>query len=385
MSPMSDLENDGNGTLVSPEGPAYANAIRDAKGPERSLVRCLTANEFFSAEQSTALVVPALGICAGPPTGVVGQPYVGKTIVALSAGMSVALGTPLWGVWPVQQGTWLHLDYEQGRRHTKSRVHRLARGFGLSDDEIRALIDANTVRLAVLPELLLTTDKSLDHFLRAFEGVRFVTCDSLRQMLGAVDENSSQVRALVGVLSSASDRTGAAVALLHHASTKAPQEGTERTRKSMPRGSSAIVDEMQSLFVLTKNKGDAVTFVTHEKDRELGGYPVADFGLRIEDIPTDDGDAKGGLRVAHIDRAEVQAKETQEARFVVAMAAARSCILQHPGIAGAEAVAERVGGRVATIRAAVKQLIADEIVVTRTAPRNGVRLYLKHVAPAGAA
>lgn len=138
------------------------------------------------------------------------------------------------------------------------------------------------IRIAVLPDLRLDTANAVEHFKRAFDGVRLVTCDSLRVMLGGLDENSSQVRSVISVLSVASDATNAAVVLLHHAGKPAP-EG-DRARKDLPRGSSGIVDELQSLFVLTKKKGDDVTYVSHEKDRELGA-PVADFGLRIVDVP----------------------------------------------------------------------------------------------------
>jgi RecA-family ATPase len=351
---------------------------RAAQEDESAIVRCMTADEFFAVESSANLVVPALGICPGPPTGLVGQAYVGKTIVALAGGMAVALGRELWGTWRVQQGAWLHLDYEQGRRHTKARIRRLARGFGVSDEELRALIAAGTIRIAVHPELRLTTAKAVDHYVRAFDGVRFVTCDSLRPMLGGVDENSSQVRGLMGVLSLASDRSGAAVGLIHHGG-KTPLEG-ERARKETPRGSSGIVDEFQSLFVMTKRKGDLVTLVTHEKDRELG-VPAADFGLRIDDV-SDEHDPKWGLRVAHVDREQLgSTKDTGDAKFMKAVDAVRQCIRDNPGIAGIEAVAERIGIRRQTTSAAAKQLVADgEVVIRKVA--KGVRLYLAHAAPA---
>jgi hypothetical protein len=353
--------------------------------PEQpSLVRCLTADEFFAAESTANLVVPSLGICPGPPTGFVGQAYVGKTIVAFSFGLSVALGRNMWGVWPVQQGPWLHLDYEQGRRHTKARIHRLARGFGVPDELLRELIANGTIRIAVLPDLRLTTDRAADHFKRAFEGARLVTCDSLRPMLGGVDENSSQVRALMGSLTAASDASAAAVALLHHGG-KTPIEGG-RPRKETPRGSSGIIDEFQSFFVMTKAKGEPVALVTHEKDRELG-LAVADFGLCIEDVPTDDGNMKGGLRVVHLDREQMTGKgpDAGSALLTRAIEAARACVRENPGIAGAEAVAERVQIRRQTVSAALKQLVADGEVIPQKSPRGGVRLFLTHMAPPEAA
>ncbi|MDP9037369.1 MAG: AAA family ATPase [Myxococcota bacterium] len=370
---------------LSDEAPMPPEAEPANENASVQLVRCMTADEFFTAESAADLVVPSLGICPGPPTGLVGQAYVGKTITALSFGMSVALGKDLWGIWSVSQGPWLHMDYEQGRRHTKNRIHRLARGFGVSDEELRSLIADGAIRIAVMPDLRLGTEHAVDHYKRTFQGVRLVTCDSLRVMLGGVDENSSQVRSLISVLSVASDTTGAAVGLIHHGG-KTPLDG-ERARKETPRGSSGIVDELQSLFVMTKKKGEAVALVTHEKDRELG-EPVADFGLRIDDVPTDDGDLKGGLRVVHVDRDQVKgkARDDSEAKFSRVAESIRQCVASNPGIAGAETLRSMVGGAVADIRGALAQLIADGHVVERPTPGRGRgrRLYLAGAAPAEA-
>ncbi len=348
------------------------------------LVHYLSGADLFAEESDANLVVPALGLCSGPPVGIIGQQYSGKTIATLSFGLSVAAGKDLWGTWRVKRGPWLHLDYEQGKRHTKKRIRRLARAMGIPDEELRQFIDDRTVRIAIFPELNLTTEKAVDHFKKEFEGVRLVTCDSLRCMIGAVNENSSDVRDLLRVLTKASDATDACVDLIHHAG-KTPDDASNRSRREMSRGSSAIGDEFQSMLVMSKKKGDAVTLVTHEKDRELGGL-ADDFGLRIEDVAggPEGQDPKWGLRVAHVDRGQMQTKQPPDAKFVAAIAAARECIGAHAGIAGSEAVAERVDGfRTATVRAAVKQLLADGEVVSRPAPRGGVRLYLKQAAPAG--
>ncbi len=248
--------------------------------------------------------------------------------------------------------------------------------------ELRELIASRMVRVSVLPDLRLTTEGALEHFRQAFEGVRLVTCDSLRVMIGGVDENSSQVRSLIGILSAASDATNAAVVLLHHAGKPAP-EG-ERTRKDMSRGSSGIVDEFQSLFVATKKKGEPVTCVTHEKDRELG-EPIADFGLRIDDVATDDGDLRGGLRVVHVDREQLQATTGGDAaKFSRLVRIVRDCIRENPGVAGVESLRELLGGRMQPVRAAVNTLLAAGDVVERkpTGRGRGRQLYVAHAAPA---
>ncbi len=344
-------------------------------------VRCLNADEFFAAENVESLTIPALGIGAGPVNGWIGQAWSGKTISICSMGLAVATGKPLWGTWNVHRGPWLHLDYEMGRRQTKKTIHRLARGLGIIDDDLRELISDGFIRVAILPDLRLTSDQAADQFRRAFAGVRLVTCDSLRPMLGGLDENSSQVRGYIGALSSASDSSGAAVELIHHAG-KTPNEGSQRTRKEMARGSSGILDEFQSMFVQSKKKGEALSLVTHEKDRALG-QAVADFGLRIDDVQAD-GDPKWGLVVCHIDRAELTAaKPTGDARLAKAVEAVRECIRSHPGIAGTDAVRAIVGLDALLVRASVNTLCDNGEVVQRKVPGrgNGRRLYLSHAAP----
>lgn len=382
-------DDDDRPWLFESEGEHYPHAtpeqLEAAKVTSAPLVRLLSADEFFAAEVVESLPIPALGIGPGPVNGMVGQTYAGKTIASCSMGLSVALGKDLWGAWRVQQGPWLHLDYEQGRRQTKKLIHRLARGQGITDEQLRALIAGGTIRIAILPDLRLTTDKASEHFRRVFEGVRLVTCDSLRPMLGGLDENSSQVRGYMAALSNASDSSGAAVSLIHHGG-KTPNEGSVRTRKEMARGSSGIIDEFQSMFVLSKKKGDAVTLVTHEKDRFLGGT-VSDFGLRFEDVSETaegSGDPKWGLRVVHVDREQIASdKPTGDARLAKGIEAVRGCIDSHPGVAGTDAVRAIVCLDPALVRAAVGTLLASGEVVERKAPGRGKgrMFYLSHMAP----
>ena len=187
----------------------------------------------------------------------------------------------------------------------------------------------------------------------------------------------------MGAVSSASDATGAAACIIHHGG-KSPKEGESRSRKEMSRGSSAIIDEFQSMLVMSKKKGDAVALVTHEKDRELG-HEAEDFGLRIDDVPGGQNgeDPKWGLRVVHVDREQMKSKaDTGDADFARTMDRVTKCVGDNPGIAGADATAERMKLRRSLVGAVIKQLISDEVVV-QLRGRRGVKLYLKHAAPAG--
>lgn len=280
--------------VAAHEGDASSN---DEKATLQTAITFLDHDDLFSEDaRNENLVIPDLGIGAGPPVGLFGQGFVGKTIMAMSMGMAVALGNPVWGRHRVRQGTWVHFDYEQGRRETKKRVKRLALGFGATKEDLRGRL-----RVAIYPSVDLTTADALEHYVEAMSGAAIATIDALKGITPGVEENSSAMRDYMRTLSMASERTGCTVLLIHHAG----KDPGKKARKEMGRGSSAIYDECQSVFVVTGDKNEDKR-VTHEKDRELGEL-VPEFSLRIEDVPSgdveeedvslDEFDPKAGLRV----------------------------------------------------------------------------------------
>jgi len=280
-----------NGAAPRAQQPVTADETAPTANTKAAII-FLGHDELFAEEpKNENLVVPQLGIGAGPPIGLFGQGYVGKTLMAMSLGMAVALGRPVWGRYACRQGVWVHFDYEQGRRETKKRVQRFAAGFGVGKEDLR-----DRLRVAVYPTVNLTTADALKHYVEAMAGASIATIDALKGITPGVEENSSAMRDYMRVLSVASEHTGCAVLLIHHAGKTDPK----KPRKEMGRGSSAIYDECQAVFVVTGDKQDDKR-VTHEKDRELG-ETVPEFGLRFEDVLTtdevslDDGPS-GGLRV----------------------------------------------------------------------------------------
>lgn len=343
---------------------AKLQMLRDRSDYTRTHI--LSPEELFAPEQSSDCVVPHLGICAGPPTGLVGEAYSGKSLASTALGLSVASGFPLWNKWRVKEGVWLYLDYEQGRRHTKNRIRRVARGMGLSDEELRYLVESRRIRVAVFPELNLTSEKATDHYRKLLEGVTVVTCDSLRVMLGGVDENSSQVRPLMQHLTRASEASGAAVVQVIHGG-KPPASGKSgRSRKHAARGSSAIIDELQTMLVLTKAKGDELVLVSHEKDRELG-YTVPDFGLQLEDV-ANGSQPKWGLKLTVAD--DVTPPVPPDVLSEVL-----EFIRKHPGVEGIDAIREGVKRKTASVTAAVQSLLASRQISFREGRTSQVRRY----------
>jgi len=249
-------------------------------------------------------LVPHLGLASGAPVLVAGYGFAGKTVALQSMALSVATGLPLWGVYGVQRGAVAHLDYEQGDRVTRERYQRMARAMGF---DLRELGD--TLRLAVHPDAHLDEKdprEALDVYRRAIEGASLVIVDSLRASAPSLDENSSEVRRCLDLLNRAAEPSGAVVAVIHH--VRKPKADDPQGARYRIRGSGALYDASGSVFVLAAEKGQP-TRVEHEKCRNRGVL-IDDFGLRVEDVEVG-GDAKGGLRVVHLEAEQLTRAETR--------------------------------------------------------------------------
>lgn len=238
-------------------------------------------------------VCEQLGLAPGAVALVAGYGYSGKTMALQSLALSVASGKSVWGVWNVRQGRVVHLDYEQGRRLTQERYQRLARGMGLELTDL----PAGSLRAAVMPRAYLDNSQSIEELAKIVDGAALVIVDSLRAAIPSADENSSDVRTYLDVLSRVSERTGACIVVIHHARKPSPMAGGTATHTI--RGSGALFDACQSVYVLAGEKGQP-TVVHHEKDR-VRGVTLEDFGLSREDVPGPNGETKYGLRVVHLE------------------------------------------------------------------------------------
>jgi hypothetical protein len=265
-----------------------------------------------------------------------GYGYSGKTIVAQSLALSIASGRDAFGTYACRRGRVLHLDYEQGSRVTRDRYQRLARGMGITLDDL-----GDRLRLATFPRVYLDSGDAADVFARTLEGFDYVIVDALRGAAPTLDENDSAIRCVIDLLARESERTGVLPQMLVHG--RKPKEGEAKgSARFGIRGSSAIWDAFSNVFVLGASKNEP-TRVEHEKDR-VYGTPLADFGLRIEDIDGATG-ARWGLRIEHVDRAEfARAADEKNARVAAhrrnaqrdAMVAAARAMRLSPGIGSAD-------------------------------------------------
>lgn len=278
----------------------------------------LTAADLAEPLPPVPWVCEPIGLAPGAVSLFAGYGYSRKTMALQSMGLSVALAKPVWGVWSCRQGVFVHLDYEQGRRLTQERYQRLARGMGaeLSD------MDKNAMRACIMPKRYLDEDVT-DDLCKLLEGAAFVLVDSLRAAFPHADENSSEIRAHLDVLSRVSERTGAAIAVIHHA--RKPNAQSSGTATHAIRGSSALFDACQSVYVFEGEK-DTPTRVHHQKDR-VRGITLDEFGLTSEDTLGPNGEPRWGLVVRHLDPAEMEAgvasKEQSRSEAMVAKGVAR--------------------------------------------------------------
>ena len=247
-------------------------------------------------------VCESLGLAPGAVALVAGYGYSGKTMALQSLALSVASGKSCWGLWRVRQGRVVHLDYEQGRRLTQERYQRLARGMGLELSEL----PNDSLQVAVMPHAYLDNQQSIDELAKIVEGATLVIVDSLRAAIPSADENSSDVRTYLDVLSRVSERTGACIVVIHHA--RKPSMQNAGTATHAIRGSGALFDACQSVYVLAGEKGQP-TVVHHEKDR-VRGTTLEDFGLSREDVAGPNGEAKWGLRVVHLEAEQMAQVES---------------------------------------------------------------------------
>lgn len=325
----------------------------------------LSIRDLAEALPPVPWLCEAIGMAPGAVSLVAGYGYSRKTMALQSLALSVAAGRPVWGVYKTRQGPVLHLDYEQGRRLTQERYQRLARGMGFELEEM----PDDALRVACMPRIYLETQEAIDSLMPVVAGAAFVVVDSLRAAFPHADENSSDVRSYLDALNHVSERTGATIAVIHHARKPSAQQGGTATHAI--RGSSALFDACQSVYVFEGEK-DTATTVHHQKDR-VRGATCPEFGITSEDVPKG-ADRRWGLRVRHLESQQLHARSVAEDRFEGLKANIVKVVrgAKRP-LTSANAITERVDGRKQAVLAAVKELVEDGALVLRADGRYVVQ------------
>ena len=298
--------------------------IAEAKTPQRPEgFNIIGTGAIFEDLPPITWLCQSLRIAPGAPTLFAGYGYSGKSAAAQALAISVASGCPLWGKYSCGQGNVLHLDYEQGGRLSRERYHRIAYAEGISVADLQR---RGTLELGVIPSRGL--DKDILSTLG--EGRTLVLVDSWRAAHRGVDENSSEVRATLDAMGCASEITGCAFVVLHHAKKKG-KDDPEGEKYSI-RGSGGFFDGPQTVFVLDgEEQGRPV--VTCLKER-LTGKEKWSFVLSISDM-----DQRQGLLI----RDEGMPENAEKPSFEDQSAKILKFLVDHPeGVAGIELLAEKV-------------------------------------------
>lgn len=279
--------------------PGYLLAPRSADVESNNPWNLVGLDDLWGELPEIDWLVKDLDIAPGAPTMLAGYGYSGKTMAAQALAVSVATGTAYWGAGPLtrpEPGKVVHVDFEQGRLLTAKRYQRLARGMRAPLDVLRS-----NLQVAALPTMKLDEARAEAALLELCKGARLCVVDSLRAAAPTLDENSSEIRSVLDLMTRVSEATGCAFLVIHHAK----KSNGERRGLESARGSSAIFDGCSSVLIFDKEGEGAEAGpieVAHVKARNTGR--CADrFQLRIEDT------ADGGLRLvsAVVERATCEA------------------------------------------------------------------------------
>jgi hypothetical protein len=343
--------------------------------------RILSGPEIDGDLPPLEYLVERMGLVAGAgaPHLLVGYGYSGKTVAAQSMLLSLAGGRKVWGAYPCDRRRVLHVDMEQGERLTRRRYQRLARAMGVDLTEL-----GDDLSLVVMPRMALhEPDVGLWRELMA--GLDLILIDSLRAATGGQDENSSDYRTCLDMLGRLSEETGCRSMPLHHA--RKVSDGDPGGKFSI-RGSSAIFDACDSVYLFTAAKGEPVG-VEQVKAR-THGEPVEDWALVVSDVAEDsaidpsrltDAQRKWGLQVASrgfelIDeRRSAKAAEVKQKMSGKDSTTLRALLTSRPGLGTQEIRAltgwggGRLGAAIATLGSSL------DVRMERT---NGARAAVRH-------
>lgn len=316
----------------------------------------LNAEAIFAPLPPLTYVIQALDLCAGAPALWAGYGYSKKTLAAQAAALAIAAGVgKVWDCFAAPQGKVLHIDYEQGNRLTRERYQRLAVPMLVGPADL-----GDRLALVTMPDLHLDKPAAEDAVARLAEGYTFVLIDSLRAAAPSIEENSSDARQPLDMLTRVSEKTGAAFVVIHHA--RKPNQQQSGGTKMAIRGSGALFDGSGSCLVFEAEKGQP-SRVSHEKAR-ASGILTDDFQIDVTDIP-DGANPRAGLLVTGqgapsrerlADDRERERIGQQQDRVREEMVA---LFRTAPEFGGADDVATKLHRNVTVVRGLLKVMVAD--------------------------
>lgn len=255
------------------EGAAYAQAVKDAKGPAPTFKVWTPAEIWAPIEEPDylfggLLVRGSLGLVVAYGASL-------KTWTTIDGWLSVGTGTPWLGRFPTKQGRALLFDFESGPYELRRRAHRLARGRELA-------IPVEGCGFVTMPAMSLAEDAFFEALAPLAKEHAFIGIDSLAAGSAGIDENDSRFATSLQRLKAIAAETGCVIVVLHH-SRKGNGEGSDE--REMVRGSSAIFNAADVVLQLVRAKDDGAFLMRQSKAR--GGKAVEPFVVRVDDVSAD--------------------------------------------------------------------------------------------------
>lgn len=305
-----------------------------------------------------------LGIMPGRVTLLAGYGGTGKTMLAQEMALAIAAGRgSCWGGSALQVcGAVVHIDYEQTSLITRWRYQRLAWAMGV---DLAALGDL--ISLASMPRVYLTSKDAEEQLVRLCTGKVLCVIDNFRAACPGVDENKSEVRQYLDMLSSVTNRTGCTFIVLVHEG----KEGKEPRRSAQRvRASSAVTDACQQLISCTADDG-CVKIEPSSKTNMV--KPAEPFRVRFEDVGVVDENTGSsiGLRIDLVPDEELASEkkdrsdEETERDFNTLVDQVYRCVQRNPGIGGAKPVSRKLRRNAQEVQDAFSQLAEDRRIENR--------------------
>lgn len=201
------------------------------------------------------------GLLSGTVGAVIGPGGVGKSFWSMQVAISMATGVDLVGLKPAC-GSVLYLSGEDPERVHAQRLRDI-----ISCAPCNVNLEALDLR--VLPgQLNIMDQQAFEEVLSAAKGTRLVVLDTLTRFHLLDENNSGDMKLLIGQLEQLAKLSGAAVIYLHHTS-KAAVTGGYGAAQQAARGSSVLTDNARwSCFVATMTEVEARTFQVPVEKRE---------------------------------------------------------------------------------------------------------------------
>jgi hypothetical protein len=284
-----DIPPEERGFLLPPS----ARQSSDPEGVPAARPTWLSAPLDFSAEPPPPnWLCEGLEIEAGAKTSqIAGFPGGGKGPFSNLFTISVALGLPFLGKFPVKQGGVLVLDWETGDRRSISRIRRMCRSLGVDPATLSGRLHFHSMYGGVPMDIF----QWLYPFVRT-EGINLIVVDSYTSamMMAGKESHDPEYASFMSDLGDAARALDVTTMPIVHA-RKSERRASARRRPDLEdiSGTGALVSMAQSVLMLWRPDAEQKNVIEVSCARAVeNGF--APFSVRWEDESAPSGGTLGG-------------------------------------------------------------------------------------------